>query len=159
MKTVDQLNQLIKELQGHNDWYWVSYQPRHDYKEAGEVYRGYYLHNRTPGYTSSPGSYNWSEYVNGEHIGSSFNEAQKHIRREIPYLDNGHWYEEYKKTRKELADTMLLLKDFTHYAHSVNMGFSLNDFDDDYRKRSVELFQGYLKKAQGRVAEWWEEDE
>lgn len=161
MKTLDRLNALIKQHQGHNDWYWVTWEPRHDYPSVGEVYRGYYLQCRIPGYTSEPGKWNWGEYVNGEWIGSNFKEARAHILEHVPIFDNAHWYERYKALRKEHSSTMMLLKDFAHWAHGVRMAIRLGELQpqNDYHKRDVELFEEYLDKAEDRVKAYFERDE
>ena len=158
MKTLNRLNQLIKERQGHIHWYWVTWEPRHAHPDVGEVWRGYYLHCRIPGYTSQPGQHNWEEYVNGLHIGTTYNRAKAAIIENVPMLDNAHWYNEYKALRKEFNAAMLLLRDFKHWAHSVRFGISHGDLETDFRKRSIELFEEYLVKVDALIDPFFEEE-
>lgn len=86
MKAIDKLQALIWQRWGKTDEYRIEYHPSSKPVSTGYVYRGYYLIDRTVANWAvkrTQQSPDWEEYVNGEHIGSNYEDARQYILEHI----------------------------------------------------------------------------
>jgi hypothetical protein len=77
MKTVDRLNELLASLLGEDTQVQVVFHHRTE----GDVNRGYHLDGHLDESWSRPGSARFNQWVNGEWIGNSYEDARAEILR------------------------------------------------------------------------------